>query len=228
MAHPGSVVRYVRPGLMTPGGKLPVLNGLGGGRAWRTLLQDTFTDTDGVGIDVHVPDIRPAGELWDVWMPGPPVINGNQVAGYEPVYYVTISLPTGQCNVRASVSVEYYASNYYWVGLLLRRGISTWKNGIGVVLINGNLCVMDWMPSIGFYVRASAAVAGLVNGNWYTVQGTCQGTLITGTCEGVSVSYTDTLNPTSTEHGVLLWRDTAGLHDPIRADNLLVEYLAAV
>jgi len=171
-----------------------------------TLFYDTFTDTDGVSLPSHTPDINLPGNPW-VNYRGPYTCQSNKALTTQSGGYSAVDVGLADVIISALVATP----NDNKVGIFPRYAAS---NSSWVVCIEEDSDKFRIYEYSGvFTLRAETDVA-LTAWTQYTMVVTCNGSTISGTIDGANeIAYASaTRNQSSTIHGIR-GQNLASTHD---------------
>ncbi|QDU78985.1 hypothetical protein Pla110_06890 [Polystyrenella longa] len=156
-------------------------------------ILDNFVDTNGTALSSHQPDIAPSGVVWADSNSGFKIFSGcaqfKTIGSGSGIAY----LGNGETNVVVSASVQ--------AGTLLFRGDIEWLGSVGLVLrvasINTYYAALVSASSLRL-VKVTGGTASILDtqavslapGATFTISAECNGSTITATTEGVTVSTT--------------------------------------
>jgi len=184
--------------------------GGGGGGGATILVEDTFTDTNGVLLSAHTPDTDTVGSGWIVEQ-GTPVIVDNKVeANGVDTTFIRCSIDSGKADVIITCDIEV-ASEQTTQQVILRF---TDGNNRWFVQITANTGVEDTFNLLErnasvTTVRATTSGFFVVTGQIVTIRVVASGSTISATLDGGNeISYSGaTFNQTVTKHGLGLRGD---------------------
>lgn len=147
-------------------------------------FEDSFTDTDGVNITVHVPDVDSSGNGWSANM-GAWLISGNEIVTNADmaVHIATCDVGLADCTVQASVNYVINTDDEP-IGLVV-RGDDDLSNYWLVVLdpLNSLLKIIKQEAFQPPSVEASTPITGDFQDNtYYVVRAVCSDARITAHC----------------------------------------------
>ena len=199
---------------------LPRLKKVGGVIPTGLLVNDTFTDTDGVFLNAHTPDLAPAGSSWTYNQYTK--ISGNTVKAVGG-YYAGGGIVAGAYNVRVTFSCANSAGSNVGsqdCGVGLRRsGSYSYRVEFNTI---GKVFRISEHDGTTFTIRASVSIPTLTAATLYTIVATVQGTTITATLDGANqISYDQaTLNPLATTHSLYLYKSNVDYGDNYSIEGL--------
>jgi hypothetical protein len=190
-----------------------------------TIVQDTFTGTNGTNLSSHTPDVNVPGNSW-VAVNGNYTISSNQALAGNGVAQEIESIDCANADVTITldVAIPSGSSNVQGIAMRVTDQNNCWacfhENDGGS---NGYLAIAE-RASGSTFTRASANFSGTTAGTTMTLTATSSGSTITvaSTAAGPgTLSYgSATAEQTVTKHG--LFGYTASGYTTGLMDNLLV------
>jgi hypothetical protein len=180
----------------------------GGGAS--TLVNDTFTDSNGTNLTAHTPDIRPGSNAWGT-VSGTQTVQSNQANASASGYY---TIDAGQADVTITYLVTPTAAGNGW-GITARR--SDANNGWDPAINPVTNQIQIYEQAAGVYTLRASTSFTVSNGVQYTLQAVLSGSTITLSVNGGNqISYNSaTSNQSVTRHG-------SGLNSGWTGDNFKV------
>lgn len=172
----------------------------------RLVILDSFSETEGVPLPDHTPDLAPAGSAWN---------NANLGISTNQVHFITSTtrqialIQSGVSDCQISLRCCYDSNGAGSTASEYRSGI------IGRYSGPGNFWRIAFNPTINFVIyevnagvtvgRASTSFLS-ENGAFHTVSASLSGKKIQGEIDGqYTISYSlATFNQTATQHGLMI------------------------
>jgi hypothetical protein len=195
--------------------------------AVNTLVVDTFTDTNGVLIQNHDPDIDTAGGGYTKFVGSANGTIQSDYADFSPAEEIRYELETSSADVTVSADLflSYNGANNRTIPGLVARYTDVnnfWRIQVLANSGSGTQLQLFEIAAGVQSLRASASSAAVANNEYYPSSMVCEGSVITATSGSLSASYNAaTSNQTATRHGI------SGFTDPTppngcRLDNFKV------
>jgi hypothetical protein len=172
------------------------------------IIQDTFTDSDGTAIADHTPDIAPVGSSWSNNR-AQKIVGNKSVPSNNLEEWVRIN--AGVSDVKVSATFTTTLDLIY----LTARQEDNFNNQVRAYVEAGTLYIGETIGGTD-NVRASAACTV---GTTYDITMTVDGTSVSATCNGVTISGTLASDTNITYHGFITD------HSTVAVDNFTVEAL---
>lgn len=183
------------------------------------IVTDTFTDTNGVTLKNHTPDVAPEGSSWGGYSiyDGVGTIGSNTILG--PAYGI---IDSKAFNVTVTLTCTNSGDEYS--GIILRGSLSSSDSYHVYVSADDDQFVIMRYSSGGSATKVATKSVTIDAATAYTIVATANGTTISATLDGGNdISYSSaTLNLGSTYHGLRIYSGS-GLGD--YADNFQIEGL---
>jgi hypothetical protein len=179
------------------------------------LLSDTFTDTNGVHLHDHTPDVGPAWADLDAGI----TIQGNKASDNSVTACTVADVSDADVNITADLVLPALAGNGFF-GIAFRAVDATHFLIVGADLTADETTV--WENDGGAWNKLAGVAHAYSNGQAVAVSIVLSGTSIKATFGGVAdIDIAEASFATATKHG--LYSDCAGSATAGTWDNLVIQ-----